>query len=105
MKRDDAFNEWYDATHKPQVFDVPGVVAAQRYAISEVKIPDDTDLPAVLPPPAHRYMVIYKLDREPDHVRQEFLARAMTGTLTLGETLHLSTISLSGCTAMGAPPQ
>jgi hypothetical protein len=50
-------------------------------------------------------MVIYKLDREPDHVRQEFLARAMTGTLTLGETLDLSTVSLSGCTSMGAPQQ
>jgi hypothetical protein len=36
---------------------------------------------------------------------QEFLARAMAGTLTLGETLDLSTISLSGWTPLGAPQQ
>jgi hypothetical protein len=99
---DDAFNEWYDATHIPQVLDVPGVVAAQRYAISEVNFPDDPNLPAMPPPPAHRYMVIYELDREPDHVMQEFLARTVAGTLTLGETLDLSTISLTGWTPLGA---
>ena len=28
----------------PDVLDVPGVVAAQRYDIAEVKVPDDEDL-------------------------------------------------------------
>jgi hypothetical protein len=98
---DQAFNEWYDATHIPQVLDVPGVVAAQRYSISEVNVPDDQELPAVLPPPTHRYMVIYELDREPNQVMQEFLARVMTGKLTLGEALDLSTISLTGWTPIG----
>lgn len=98
---DDAFNKWYDNTGIPQVLDVPGVVAAQRYAISEVNVPDDQELPAVLPPPTHRYMVIYELDREPDQVMQEFLARSMAGKFTLGETLDLGTISLTGWTPVG----
>ncbi|MGO9103190.1 MAG: hypothetical protein ACLP9Y_28510 [Mycobacterium sp.] len=98
---DQAFNEWYDTTHIPQVLDVPGVVAAQRYAISEVNVPDDQELPAVLPPPTHRYMVIYELDREPDQVMQEFLARVMKGKLALGEALDLSTISLTGWKPLG----
>lgn len=93
---DDRFNEWYDTTHIPQVLNVPGVVAAQRYEVSEVTVPDDKDLPATLPPPTHRYMVIYELDRDPNEVMQEFLARVIAGRLTLGETLDLTTISLTG---------
>lgn len=98
---DDAFNQWYDATHVPEVLDVPGVVAAQRYDIAELKIPDDEDLPAQLPPPTHRYMVIYELDNDPDVVMAEFLKRVMGGTLSLGEYLDLTTVSLTGWTPRG----
>jgi hypothetical protein len=98
---DDIFNKWYDTTHVPEVLDVPGVIAAQRYNISEVTVPDDHDLPAQLPPPTHRYMVIYELDREPDQVMQEFLARMISGKLSLGDALDPSTISLTGWTPRG----
>jgi len=98
---DDAFNKWYDTQHLPEVLDVPGVVAAQRYDIAEVKVPDDQDLPAQLPPPTHRYMVIYELDDEPDVVMAESLKRVMAGTLTLGEWLDLSTVSLTGWVPSG----
>jgi hypothetical protein len=98
---DEAFNKWYDAQHVPEVLEVPGVVAAQRYDIAEVNVPDDQDLPAQLPPPTHRYMVIYELDNDPDVVMAEFLKRVMAGTLSLGEWLDLSTISLTGWTPRG----
>ena len=98
---DDQFNKWYDSVHVPEVLDVPGVVAAQRYDLAELTIPDDEDLPAQLPPPTHRYMVIYELDREPQEVMAEFLNRVMTGKLSLGETLDLSTVSMTGWTPRG----
>jgi hypothetical protein len=98
---EDTFNKWYDATHVPEVLDVPGVIAAQRYDLAELKIPDDEDLPAQLPPPTHRYLVIYELDREPEAVMSEFLKRVMSGQLSLGETLDLSTISMTGWTPRG----
>jgi hypothetical protein len=98
---DEAFNKWYDTEHVPEVLDVPGVVSAQRYDLSEVKVPEDEDLPAQLPPPTHRYMVVYELDREPDQVMQAFLSRVMSGKLSLGDTLDLSTISLTGWTPRG----
>jgi hypothetical protein len=82
---DDAFNKWYDAQHVPEVLDVPGVVAAQRYDITELKVPDDQDLP----------------DNEPDVVMAEFLKRVMAGTLSLGEWLDLTTISLTGWAPRG----
>lgn len=98
---DDTFNTWYDEVHVPEVLDVPGVVAAQRYDLAELDVPDDEDLPAQLPPPTHRYLVIYELDRAPQDVMGEFLNRVMTGRLTLGETLDLTTVSLTGWTARG----
>jgi hypothetical protein len=94
--QDEAFNTWYDTQHVPEVLDVPGVVAAQRYDLSEVTVPEDEDLPAQLPPPTHRYLVIYELDRDPDTVMSEFLKRVMAGKMTLHETLDLGTISLTG---------
>jgi hypothetical protein len=98
---DDTFNKWYDSVHVHEVLDVPGVVAAQRYDLAELNIPDDEDLPAQLPPPTHRYLVIYELDREPQAVMAEFLNRVMTGKMSLGETLDLSTVSLTGWTPRG----
>jgi hypothetical protein len=98
---DEAFNKWYDLQHIPEVLDVPGVVAAQRYDLSEIKVPDDEDLPAQLPTPTHRYLVVYELEREPDTVMQEFLSRVMAGKLSLGETLDLGTISMTGWVPRG----
>jgi hypothetical protein len=93
---DDAFNKWYDTQHVPEVLDVPGVVSAQRYDIVDLPPTDDPDLPAQLPPPTHRYMVIYELDNEPEVVMGEFLKRVMAGTMSLGEWLDLGSIALNG---------
>jgi hypothetical protein len=98
---DDRFNTWYDEVHVPEVLDVPGVIAAQRYDLAELKIPDDPDLPAQLPPPTHRYLVIYELDRAPEDVMAGFLDRVMSGKLSLGETLDLTTVSMTGWAPSG----
>jgi hypothetical protein len=94
--KDEAFNTWYENEHVPDVLDVPGVVAAQRYDLAEMTIPEGDDLPAQLPPPTHRYLVIYELDREPDDVMQEFLKRVLTGKMSLGETMDVTTVTLTG---------
>ncbi len=93
---DDTFNKWYDEVHVPEVLEVPGVIAAQRYDLAELEVPDDEDLPTQLPPPTHRYLVIYELDRAPQDVVAEFIDRVMTGKLSLGETLDLTTVSMTG---------
>ncbi|NDJ87919.1 MULTISPECIES: DUF4286 family protein [Mycolicibacter] len=94
--QDEVFNQWYDTAHVPEVLDVPGVVAAQRYDLCELTVPEDEDLPAVLPPPSHRYLVVYELDRDPDTVMSEFLKRVMAGKMSLHETLDLTTVSMTG---------
>lgn len=52
--QDDALNEWYDTCRVREVLALPGVVAAQRYDLSEVKVREE-DLPPPLPRPAHRF--------------------------------------------------
>lgn len=89
------FNRWYDEIHVPEVLDVPGVVAAQRYDLAELPIPEDVDLPAQLPPPTHRYLVIYEVEGQPEAVMAQFLDRVMSGKLSLGETLDLTTVSMT----------
>lgn len=45
--------------------------------------------------------MIYELDREPHQVMTEWLNGVAAGTLTLGETLDLNTVSVTGWTARG----
>lgn len=98
---DDAFNAWYDTQHVPEVLEVPGVVAAQRYDLAELPVPEDPDLPVQLPPPAHRYMVIYELDSDPEAVLSEFVKRVMSGTMLLSEWMDLTTVELTGWAPRG----
>jgi hypothetical protein len=99
--KEDSFNQWYDEVHVPEVLALPGIVAAQRYDIRELDIPEDEDLPVQLPPPTHRYMVIYELDGEPQAAMGQLLEQVMSGKMVLHESLDLSTISLTGWTPRG----
>lgn len=53
--QDSEYNEWYTNTHVPEVLEIPGIVAAQRWKVA--------DQPGELP--AHRYLAIYELDERP----------------------------------------
>ncbi|WP_159235368.1 DUF4286 family protein [Mycolicibacterium vanbaalenii] len=97
---DDKFNKWYDEVHVPEVLEVPGVVAAQRYALAGLDVLGE-DLPTQPPPPTHRYLVIYELDREPQAVMAQFVERMSSGELSLSETLDLSTVSFNCWTPHG----
>lgn len=98
---DDAFNEWYDSRHVRDLLAVPGIVAGQRYDLTQLTIPDDHGLQAELPPPAHRYLAVYELDRDPDDVIKECLDRIADSRMQLSETLDLTTISMTAWTARG----
>jgi hypothetical protein len=92
--QDLAFNEWYDTQHLADVVDCPGVVAAQRYDMTEFEPPAGDNLPT-LPPPAHRYLAVYELDGEPNDVMAEFMTRMAQGKMPLSETLDLTTVSMT----------
>ncbi|QRY42748.1 hypothetical protein JVX93_19390 [Mycolicibacterium boenickei] len=89
------FNQWYDERHLGDILDVPGVVSAQRYALAPMAIPEGDDVPAQLPPPAHRYLTVYEFEGDPDDVMSEFVARAGTDRMQLSDALDLSTVSVA----------
>jgi hypothetical protein len=93
--RDEDFNKWYDTRHIGDILKVPGIVAAQRYELAPMTLPEGDDAPAELPPPAHRYLTIYTISGDPDAVMKEFLQRAGTDQLELSEALDLTTVSIA----------
>ncbi len=54
--RDDEFNEWYDNQHLDDVLKVPGIVAAQRYALSPVQ--------RMEPPLPWAYFALYEIETD-----------------------------------------
>jgi hypothetical protein len=50
------YNEWYNKIHIPDVLNVPGFVAAQRFKLAETQFADGK--------PAHRYLALYELETD-----------------------------------------
>jgi hypothetical protein len=51
--REDEFNRWYEDTHLPEVLQVPGFIAGQRYALTG---PGAADRP--------RFLTVYEIETE-----------------------------------------
>ena len=78
--QEDAFNEWYDDVHLPQLVErIPGVVSAQRFRLSRVQLVAADEVPQ------RRYVTIYELETDD--------LRALV--TRLGEALHDGTLDLS----------
>ena len=92
--REAAFNEWYDKTHVADVLAVPGVVAAQRYAVARVETPQVEGAPSP-PPPAHGYLTVYELARDPNEVMADFVDRVTSGAMKLSDAMDFASVGLS----------
>jgi hypothetical protein len=86
--RDDEYNQWYDNVHLADVQRVPGVVGAQRYEL----VPTGSE---GAPPPTHRYLAIYEIDRKANEVLSELMARAGGPQMPLSPALDLTTINMT----------
>ena len=89
-----AFTEWCETVHVPEVLTVPGVVSARRFAVAQIDLPEVEGIESP-PLPAHRYLVIYELDRPGNDVMAELGNRSVSGEMSLHESLDMSTIGLS----------
>lgn len=83
--REDDFGKWYDNEHIPDLLDVPGVKAAQRFEITG-------DRPEGL---AQRFMVVYELDRPWSEVMAELGARMADGRTAVSDTLDASSAMIT----------
>ncbi|MBO0855085.1 MAG: hypothetical protein J2P18_15135 [Nocardia sp.] len=87
--RDAEFEEWYEKVHVPQVVATPGMVSAQRYIVA------DTEMSRMAGPPAHRYLVVYEMNEDPDTVMGRVREQVAAGTMTLHEALDIENIAMS----------
>ena len=90
--REDEFNQWYTGVHVPELLEIPGVVAAQRFEI---------DAPPDGPAPAHKYLAVYRLDRPGNEVLGELMGRIGSGGLNMSDSLDIATAALTVWTSLG----
>ncbi len=55
--QEDEYNDWYDKVHIPEMLEVPGIAAVQRF----VAVPSPTG-----EVPAHQYLALYEFDTDVD---------------------------------------
>jgi hypothetical protein len=80
--REDEYNDWYGRTHVPQILEIPGIRAAQRYRVSSSRMRPDAQ---------PGYLAIYEL--EADDLAgpiDELLARSADGRIEMSDALRLS---------------
>lgn len=85
-EQDEAFNNWYDAVHIPQVVErIPGVVAGHRFRLAAAQIVPASELPF------RRYLAVYELDTDDLQAVANRLAAALgDGTLDLTEAIDMT---------------
>ena len=89
--RDDEFNDWYNNIHVPDVLEVDGIQAAQRYALED---PENTSAP-------HRYLAIYEMETE-DLPATMATLHAAVGSMTMTEAAAPGSASLTVWTPIGS---
>jgi hypothetical protein len=75
---EDAYNDWYNTQHVPDLVDIPGIVSGQRYKLS-----DATASALAGFANGHQYCVVYQVDGEPDQIMKEIGERAADGRIRL----------------------
>jgi hypothetical protein len=90
--QDDAFNDWYDNTHIPQILGLPMVVSAQRFKLQPTNV-DGTeagslvDTSAALP---HAYLAVYVVTGDPTVAVQAITDGCIDGSITLHESFDVT---------------
>jgi hypothetical protein len=54
--REDEFNDWYDNQHIDDLLNIPGIVGAQRFRLSETQ--------RFQPPYPYKYMAVYEVESD-----------------------------------------
>lgn len=84
--KDAEFNEWYNKVHIPDVLNVPGFVAAQRFKLADAQL-GKADRP-------HRYLALYELDT--DDVQgsiKELQKRAGTAQMVISDSIDIKGVA------------
>lgn len=85
---DEAYNQWYDEVHMPDVANLPEVVRAQRFELVE-SARDQVD------PPAHRYLAMYELTGDPDAVLAQIRDGIADGSMVISDAVDSTQTKMS----------
>jgi hypothetical protein len=82
-EQDEAFNDWYDKVHLPEVVEVPGITSARRFKRVGAQTTDDASLGT-----DDVYLAIYELDGDFESVAAAIPQRATDGTFTMTDSIR-----------------
>jgi len=80
------YNEWYNKIHIPDVLNVPGFVAAQRFTLADAQLGDG--------PHAHRYLALYEIDTDDAKgALKELQKRVGTADMMISDGIDMKGVS------------
>jgi hypothetical protein len=81
------YNEWYNKIHIPDVLNVPGFVAAQRFTLADAQFGDGTH--------AHRYLALYEIETDDAKATlKELQKRVGTADMVMSDGIDMKGISV-----------
>jgi hypothetical protein len=85
--RDDAYNEWYDNEHVPDVVNAGGFVSGQRFRLAATGIGNVIT-------PTHQYLAWYEVEADSAEAANDaLLAAARNGQLSGHDAIDLSSVA------------
>jgi hypothetical protein len=90
---EDAFDQWYEHVHLPDMLAIPGVQWGRRYkrpAIAAAEGSGTTDAPRR----DHGHLAVYGIRGNADAVLAGLVARVESGAATIDESLDLATATV-----------
>src|ERR1700722_14880884 len=94
------YNEWYNKIHIPDVLNVPGFVAAQRFKVAESGGPSwlwwwgQKDAQPDRHSGSHRYMVLYEIETEDPQATLDDLKKRAAG-MVISDAIDMKGISVA----------
>ena len=75
------YNRWYNEQHIPDVLNIPGLVAAQRFRLADTQMGDNNP---------HRYLALYEIETDDlAGVLNELKARGGTADMVMSDAIDL----------------
>ena len=91
------YNKWYDEQHIPDVLNVPGFVAAQRFRLADAQMGDKNP---------HRYLALYEIETDDlAGALKELKARGGTAEMVMSDAIDLKNVGAFVFTPAGEKVQ
>jgi hypothetical protein len=82
--REAEYNEWYNGQHIPDVLNVPGFVAAQRFRLADAQMSKDNP---------HRYLALYEIETDDlPATLKEMQSRVGTDDMIMSDAIDLKNV-------------